>query len=78
VLRKASHGHPVVNPSVMLAVNPSVMLAVSSKLLAVFDAAAACAGLLKPAKDVGRRELESISSMVGRMFACKAATIGRS
>jgi hypothetical protein len=52
------------------------MFAISSKSLAVFDAAAACAGLLKPAKDVGRKELESITSMIERIFARKAAAIG--
>jgi hypothetical protein len=54
------------------------MLAVSSKSLAVFDASAAYAGLLKPAKDVERKELESITSMVERILARKAAAIGRS
>jgi hypothetical protein len=44
-----SHGHPVLNSA--------VMLAISSKLLAVFDAAAACAGLLKPAKVLGGKNL---------------------
>lgn len=65
-----SHGHPVLNPA--------VMLAISSLSLAVFDAAAACAGLLKPAKDVGRKELKSVTSMIERIFTRKATTISQS
>lgn len=42
----------------ILVLSPPVMLAVSSKSLAVFDAAAAYAGLLKPARDVERKEPE--------------------